>query len=109
VGRTFANNSLFFAFALFILCSVFVLNIFSEYEFHSIGSDTIVFRRRIPLPYILQKLAWFFDILSFLLLGDKYLVIKAIEITRLPREIIRRAQRPIILQENFQSTGIRKY
>lgn len=109
VGRNFANNSLFFAFALFILCSVFVLNIFSEYEFHSIGSDTIVFRRRIPLPYILQKLAWFFDILSFLLLGDKYLVIKAIEITRLPREIIRRAQRPIILQENFQSTGIRKY
>jgi len=73
------------------------------------GSDYIVFHRRVPLPDFLHKVEHFFSFVPFFLFGDRYLVIKALEITHIPREIIRREQRPIILQENFQSTGIRKY
>ncbi|MFX1518567.1 MAG: ATP-binding protein [Promethearchaeota archaeon] len=108
-GDSLENNFVFFMIVIFILLSVFGVLLFSEYEFHSVGSGSIIFRRSVPLPYFLRKLTWLFDILSFLLFGDRYLVINAIEITRLPREIIRREQRPIILQENFQSTGARKY
>jgi DNA helicase HerA-like ATPase len=109
IGSSFENSVFFLAIVVFMLLSVFGVRLFSEYEFHSVGSDSIIFRRRIPLPSFLRKPTWLFDILPFLLFGDRYLVIKAIEITRLPREIIRREQRPIILQENFQSTGTRKY
>ncbi|MHA2062538.1 MAG: helicase HerA domain-containing protein, partial [Candidatus Sifarchaeia archaeon] len=61
------------------------------------------------MPKFLRKIEHFFSFVSLFLFGDRYLVIKALEITRIPREIIRREQRPIIFQENFQSTGIRKY
>jgi len=103
------SDSFLFVFASLILSSIFVAYIFSEFEFHSMGSDYIVFHRRVPLPDFLHKVEHFFSFVPFFLFGDRYLVIKALEITHIPREIIRREQRPIILQENFQSTGIRKY
>ncbi len=108
-SNSLISNTFLFVFTSLILSSSFVTYIFSEFEFHSIGADYIVFRRRVPLPDFLHKVEHFFSFVSFFLFGDRYLVIKALEITHIPREIIRREQRPIILQENFQSTGIRKY
>ena len=104
-----AENTFFAIFAGFMIFSILGVYLFADYEFHSSGSDRNVFCRKIPLPYFLHKFERLFDILLFFLFGDRYLVLQVLEITRLPREIIRREQRPVIFQENFQSTGTRKY
>ena len=109
LGNSFVGNSFFIGFVLFALFGILSVRIFSEYEFHSLGSDRIVFKRTLPLPLFMHKFVWLFEMFSFILFGDRYLVIQALEITCLPREVIRYAQRPPISQETFKGTRNQGY
>ncbi|MFX1520686.1 MAG: ATP-binding protein [Promethearchaeota archaeon] len=103
------GNLFFLGFILFIIFSVLGLRIFSAYEFHSIGPNRIVFRRTIPLPSFMCRFANLLNILLFFLLEDRYLVIQALEIKRLPREDIRYLHHSHIPQETFKSIKIQRY
>ncbi len=94
---------------LFALICVFGVRIFSEYEFYSLGSNRIVFQRKLPLPGFICKFMWLFGIVAFFMFQDRYFVIQALEIKSLSREVMNYAQRPSIFQDVSKSTNFQKY
>ena len=106
--NNFTDNFFFVVFVFFIIFSFLGIRIFSDHEFHSLGPNKIIFRRTVPFSNLMHKFANLLDILVFLLFGDRYLVVQAVEITCLAREIMRYTQRPLF-HENFQNTGVYKY
>ncbi len=96
-------------FVIFALISVLSVRIFSEYELHSLGSNRIIFQRKLPLPNFIRKFMWLFSIFAFFMFPDRYFVIQALEIKSLSREVMNYAQRPSIFQDVSKSTNFQKY
>ena len=108
-SKIMTSNFLLSVLVLFLFCNVLIVYIFSEYEFHSIKRNCIIFRRTLQAPHFLDKFMWLFNVFTFFLFWDRYLVIQALEIRSLPREAIKFEQRHSISQEVFNNTKVQKY